>query len=454
MKKSVTLLIFLFFGIGTLATEHRKADGDWWKKVYGELTWQEDADVFRAHQIFNNLWQALQPTTLNPPRLIVIPESSDKWLDSWALTLPDSSVILVKSVLDLSFGDEGRNKEIGDSRLSFVLAHELAHLANRDHEKTGSTMLFQSMLNRDEARVAREIEYAADRQGLFLMTMAGYDPKTILGSNQISFFVEYEEKVRKKIRSVGENNRSTEYPQTRERARKLRQRLLIFAGELHHFSEAVRWYEQRDFKKAAVGFETFSQSFAGREVLNNLGLSYFQQARQRVISCQDMNLKYTLSTKLDIETRAENLKPEPIGVIKEKMHCQKDGQYKRLLNLAKKQYLLSIMKDPNYAIVYINFSAYLITVEDYPRAVLEADKALRKNKKNWSALNNKFIAFFLVDPAKNKTKAMKQLAAIPLETASYETARQNLSLMVGGEKTGMEAEAFPSTNDLLDFLKK
>lgn len=454
MKKTVTLLVLLFLCTSTLAAKNQKSDGDWWKKVYGEITWQENTEVLRARRIFNNLWQALQPSSMNPPRLIVIPESADKWLDSWALTLRDGSVILVKSVLDLSFGNGDDDKEIGDSRLGFVLAHELAHLANHDHERTGSTMLFQSLLTNDEVRVAREIEYAADRLGLFLMTMAGYDPKTISGSKQISFFIEYEKKVRKKIRSIGKVNQSSKYPQTTQRAEKLLKRLQVFSEELHHFSEGVQWYQQGDFKKAANEFLTFSKWYAGREVLNNLGLSYFQQARQKVIGCQDSNLTYTLFTKLDTETRAKKLKPEQIGIVTEKINCQKDRQYKKLLTLAKKQYQLSILKDPDYATVYINLSAYLITVEDYPRAVLEADKVLSKNKKNWSALNNKSIALYLADPTKNKIKAMKQLAAIPLETAPYETARHNLSLMGGGEKTGMEMEALPTTNDLLDIIKK
>jgi len=51
--------------------------------------------------------------------------------DPWAIALPDGYIIIASQTLDICY--KNVSKEIGDTRIAFILGHELAHLANLVH---------------------------------------------------------------------------------------------------------------------------------------------------------------------------------------------------------------------------------------------------------------------------------------------------------------------------------
>lgn len=427
MKKRLFLFLLVFLLSGILFSREQKADGDWWIKSYGEIHWQEDMQVLQAQKIFNYLWNAMQPTTLEVPRLIVLPASSEKWLDSWAFSLADGSVILTRGILDLAFESE----DAGDSRLAFILSHELAHLSNRDHDSVGQSVLFHSRLSEFSSRKISKIEFEADRYGLFLMTMAGYDPKEILRPDQESFLVEYAEKVRQRIRSIDH----TETPLNEElkrRTHQLKQRLISFANELSFFKNGVQSYFKSDYKNAEKNFKQFKKAFEGREVLNNLSLSQYQLARQKTSGCAEDHLSFFLATELDLETRADKLRMKQIVIPDESRICKKDAEFRKLINQARMNLDSSVAKDPEYLPAQINRLALNIFVKNYQTAIREADRLYKQGIRNSKLMNNMAVALYLTATEANKDRAVRMLEKIPANSSVQTGMSVNLQLMGGG----------------------
>jgi tetratricopeptide (TPR) repeat protein len=425
-------LMMLVLSCTSVAADDYKADGDWWRRVYGEVSASDNPSVLRAEMIFLKLWQTAQPVDIRPPRLIVISDKAEKWLDSWALTVADGTIVLVESVLDLAFDID--ISQISNSRLAFVIAHELAHLAHKDHQRFGTPLLFQTLYSDQEMNKAHQAEIEADRYGIFLITMAGYDPKSILKSDQKSFFHEYESKVRKKIRSVGEPDEQKQHPLVQRRVQSLRERLENFTEELNLFFKGVELYHQGDFKKAEKQFEKFSQIFSSREVVNNLGLSFYQQAFKEIIGCHELHFKLQSATWLEAKTLGEKLKPVKISDLiseEEARICRPDDKFLWLVESAVSNFELAIKKDPSYWPARLNLSACMTIMGEYQAAIKQDDSILEFDKDNDFAIHNKAIVLYLSNTAKNKDHTVKLLKRLSNDSKVHELALQNLEYVEG-----------------------
>jgi len=458
MKKrfEVAAVAVLLFVSNTLfAANDSKRDGEWWIKSYGQITADKDNQVARAEMVFQTLWTAMRPTSLKQPVLIVVPRSSEKWLESWAITLSDGSVILVRSLLDLVLKNSEDQKQISESRLAFILAHELAHLIHHDHQKLGPTMLFSSGENESVAKETREAEFRADRTGLFLMTTAGYNPGEILVREDDSFFSDYESRVRDRICAIGKRNQSLRYSESGQRAEQLRKRLLGFVKELKIFHRAVKAYQDKEYQAAAENFAAFSKIFPSREVLNNLGLCYYQQARLRLAGCQEPTYDFALATYLETETRAEKLISGQITTrIEDRtdLNCKKDDITRELLNKARHQFELAEEKDAGYLPARLNKSALLITSSEYKKAAEECDAVLLMDEKYAGAVNNKAVALYLQQPDSPKETTIALWKKVPASNMYYQAALRNIDTAQSSDLDPGGIKAPPRLKHLRDII--
>jgi predicted Zn-dependent protease len=454
--KQVRIFLLISFSVlgpswSLVAADDYKADGDWWRRVYGEVPTSDNQSVLKAEMIFFKLWQAAQPAAIQHPRLIVISRKAEKWLDSWALTLADGSIVLVESVLDLAFDNSINNSQNSSSRLAFIIAHELAHLVQKDHQRFGTPLLFQTFSSNQEISKAYQAEIEADRYGIFLMTMAGYDPKNVLKPDQKSFFDEYESKVRQKIRSVGEFNDRKQHPRVKHRVLSLRKRLVNFNEELNHFLSGVDLYRQGDFKKAEEQFESFSKVFSSREVVNNLGLSRYQQAVVKTMGCKQPRFKLLPATWLEIKTLGEKLKLLNITELiseEQAQTCNPDEEFLRLIESARSEFELAFKKDSSFWPARLNLSACMIIKGNYQPAIKQVDSILKLDKENEFAVHNKTVALYLSDTAKYKEEAVKLMRRLSNDSKVYELALQNLAYIEG--KSRKPSIDRISTDSLMD----
>ncbi len=99
---------------------------DFWRQNYAELKPQDDPLAERAHLLFRRVLAAAGSRPGVVPRLYILQKDPHK--SPFAISIPDGWVILSKGALELCY----RDPELGDDRLAFVLAHEIAHQLKDD----------------------------------------------------------------------------------------------------------------------------------------------------------------------------------------------------------------------------------------------------------------------------------------------------------------------------------
>jgi tetratricopeptide (TPR) repeat protein len=435
IKMKISLLTFLIALMTCLPFVYAQDKGNrqWWVNSYGEVTREHMLEIDRATAIFDHIWNSAQPTTIKKPRLLFLPESAEKWIDSWAISIADGSIIMVESLLPLAFDVGSRQRKFGDSRLAFVLSHELAHLIHKDHETLGVPLLFQALTSETDLQEARQIEISADYKGLFIMTMAGYNPRNVLQTDS-TFFNEYALKVRKKIRSIGNNKKSNRHPESAVRAEELRVKLMAFADHLQLFYKGVDAYQNQKLDKAEQAFRDFMKVYPGRETLNNLGLTLYQKARTYISGCSGIHYKLIPATQLVTRTDADLLVPEQTRIsveIKKQPSCRPD-LFQKMINKAGKMLQLAREKDQTYKPVLVNLTALQITRRKY-RDANHASGNLLAQSADPHALNNKALALYLLNAKQNQKESVQLLKNVSNKSPVYKLASRNLRLISGGK---------------------
>ncbi len=448
MKFIFPFILLIIIACPSLADTGGKGDHQWWIKAYGRVTARENPAVKRATRVFNRTWRAAQPVKIPKPRLIILPLSAEKWLDSWAISIADGSIIMVESLLPLVFEVGENSEKYGDSRLAFVLSHELAHLVHKDHEKLGVPMLFQALSGEEEVRTARTIEVKADYKGMFIMTMAGYNPRNILKTDSV-FFNEYARKVRKKIRSIGSTADRNHHPESEIRADDLRDRLKPFADRLKIFYKGIEAYHALNLEKAEELFLQFLEVYPGRETLNNLGLTLYQKSRHAISGCKGIQYKLIPATELVSKTDAELLVPEETHVsVEVHIHpiCQPE-RFQEAIVRAEKYLLMARKKAADFRPALVNLTALQITKRNYEAAESEAESLLARDSFNPHAMNNRALALFLMDSKQNRQQSVELLRQVPDSSGVFELATRNLE-MITQVKSGSMGTSFPKDSGI------
>ncbi|MBU2515733.1 caspase family protein [bacterium] len=390
------IVVLLFPFILNAATDE-KGTGEFYIREYGILSSNQNPTVEQAQLVFRRLLKSANAKQNNQYRLIILPKSAANWLN-WAMCLPDGSVILVENILDLCFENHTKITEKGRARLAFILAHEISHLLDNHHThlNRGTILHFQEGSQSNIEANIRKIESQADYSGLILMTLADYEPRFLI--DQSNFFQEYLTKVR------SNNNFDDHFP-PQKRKDNLKENLEPLIDELPLFASGVRYLKKQEYGPAIESFTQFAEMFPGREVYNNIGLSYYQMALKDQSKINPKTLfRFMLSTVVDSNTLAIKLAPDDLGAPRSLKQ-----QFKKNLEKSKESLKVAIHKDPDYAPAKINLSSVYITEQRFEEASKLVDEVLRQQPANSDAINNKAVALYLSNPEKNAAKALTLL---------------------------------------------
>jgi tetratricopeptide (TPR) repeat protein len=409
------------------AEDASKDQRQWWIDHYGLVDAKTEPLVKRAEEIFSRVAAAADKKGNRLPKLVVIGGKGDPY----TLTLRDGSVVLTLEGLRICYNNAA--PETGDSRLAFLIGHELAHLAKDDFWHSSAFAAVSSY--KDDAEVRRILinqlektggsldfiktqELQADSYGIISMTMAGYDPKTIIGPDNTSFFQYWVSQITGKL---AYNDATHNSPETR--AEFVRTELRPVIDALDRFNQGVQLYLNGNYREAAAFFESFIEKYPAREVYNNLGLSRYQLAMKALAeSNESLPVFFKLPMVLDEETTAKRLQDTaaPSGT-----RCMQNEPCRTNLQQAVRFFEEAGKKDAAYLPARVNLSTALIMSGDYAKAISVADEALKVDPKSPEALNNKAVAEFLFSKKNNadNPNALAMLKSIS-EPEGYSVSEQ------------------------------
>ncbi|MGD2086900.1 MAG: tetratricopeptide repeat protein [Candidatus Aminicenantes bacterium] len=410
----------------------------WWINKYGnyaETSGKDDPRVPQVQVVFERVKNAADKTNDRPPRLIII--DCDAGSKPFAMALPDNSIIINTETLDICC--DGIGQQDGDSRLAFILGHELAHLAEKDFkhqkaflsmeeycaEKTQQELIADfELLDAKKAQQYKDEEIAADRQGALYAAMAGYDISPL--------FSRENEFLRRWVEQVGVGNfydDDPRHPAMAKRIQYVRSHLQEVIKNVELFRTGVLLLQIGNFEDARTAFQEFEKVYPAREVYNNIGACFFNSAQYLLIQKFSKEyLRFRLYTAIDYSTTAERFRGTDSDKEEINKYLEKAIEY---FNKAAKRD--KIDKSCRY-----NLSAALILMEKYAKALEVCDSILDRDPRDVNALNNKAIALYYSN-VKNPETARRAIGllekAYQLEPGKFE-ALYNLGSL---KKTGARA---------------
>jgi len=388
------LILLIFFIIPThhsAGAQNETDHASWWIKTYG-LHDTGDKMVSRVHGIFNKVNAAADKQSKHFPKLIIL-KSAGK--DN-ALCLPDGAVILTQTAISACYNNG--NLQMGDSKIAFIIAHELAHLSNGDFWQPPDMPSNKSSKANDKHQYPADMlillnsledtklkEFHADDFAIIYMTMAGYDPLIIINSGGSNFFHQWHAYF-----GTTHDKTNDTHPPAEQRAQLIALRINDIVRSIKQFEIGIRLYQLGKYKDALVFLESFCEKFPSREVYNNIGLIYYQLGINQIASCDpDLAYRFKLSTFIDTETRAAKMrKPNT-----QRNRCQSDYFQHAIRYLRN-----ACEKDPFYIPAYINYSSALIMTGQYVRAAGVLRDVMKTDKNLPDALNNFAVALYLMGP--------------------------------------------------------
>jgi len=282
---------------------------------------------FKAYSIFKRVLNVADKRSNRFPKFIISEKPG-----VWAKSQEDGSVIVSRSAIEFCF--QTLENDIGESCLAFVLGHEMAHLANDN---------FWKMPSDDHSFC--DIEYKADYDGLIYTTMAGYDPLAIANTSFIEKWVKQTYDNPKKDRS---------HPLPNKREKQLSDLCTNMQRHIILFDIGTRLYLIERYDDAIDFFESFKQKFPGREVSNNIGLSYYQKAFKILAECDpEKAFRFKLSTAIDTDSNAR--------AFISKRNCN-EYTFRHFIEESIRNFKDAIRKDPFYFNAQLNLSsAYILS---------------------------------------------------------------------------------------------
>ncbi|MCP4353959.1 MAG: tetratricopeptide repeat protein [Desulfobacterales bacterium] len=405
MKKSVLAISFLFLLIPTPSvfsdTLSQKDHGAWWVSLYGALSEKDHPLVSRATRVFEHVRKAADKRANRFPNLVILHQKDEPWV----LSLKDGTILFTQKAVEICY--QGVDETAGDSRMAFIIGHELAHLAKDDfwHKSAFETVkrfgpdsenikkqildLIRNTENIENTPHAREIvrkkELQADGYGLVYASMAGYDPRVIADEKGKNFFREWADWFTSNQATGKTAGNNESHPAPEQRAGFLLSKMKSLINDLDIFHIGVRLYQLGRYEDALAFFRTFNEKFPCREVSNNIGLIHYQMAIKNLAKCdRNRAYRFKLTATTDTETRA--------GLYKSQ--C---GQ--SLFRQAIRHLENACDKDDYYVPARVNLSSALIMAGKYSRAMAVLDEALEIRKDDPEILNNRAIAMYLLGPS-------------------------------------------------------
>lgn len=255
--------------------------------AFNKIDRQENVQVAKSFEVFERVNQVADNHGPGLFKLTVIDNKVAR-----AMALSDNNVLLSKPAIDVIYGKEFPLPEI-EARLAFVLGHELAHLA---YQEEWAPHVFPKLTDNcgDNRPNYLEQESAADARGFMYAGMAGYQVDLLLQSSPDDFLTYWVKMVSpQKLNSL----------ELKVRVASLKAKLQQVLDRLPFFYFGTRLAH---FERCADGKEflkQFHQAFPAREVWNNLGFCYLQEARRSMGNPWHSEF-YWMPLTLDTESRA------------------------------------------------------------------------------------------------------------------------------------------------------
>jgi tetratricopeptide (TPR) repeat protein len=371
---------------------------DFWRRNYTVLAPDSGVQVAAAHKIFDTVVAAAGARPGVIPQLLVIKETP--YAFSLPVSLPDGGIVISADILKRIFAEPGD----AESKLAFILGHELAHLYSEDFWHVQFFRLltlyesgdrsapdgYRSFLDNREELVKKEL--FADEQGLLYMTLARYNPAVIVESGRYqNFFDEWN-------RRIAAPHGGKYEPLVPESARRK-----AVGARLRHIAEQSILYRlgtlfliANDYEKAVRLFEEYSLTFPGREVYHNLALSHHFAAVARYTPEDYVSgaMPFKFSFMLDPTER----------LFHNVTRNSEDGDkryYDEHLDRAIDYYKRCIQLDPGYLPAYINLATAQLGAGNHYAAIghlMDVEKAAPPDNRSLQAAihNNLGIAFQLI----------------------------------------------------------
>ncbi len=242
--------------------------------------------------------------------------------------------------------------------LAFVLAHELSHAFHKEAKLKKGNTDFLAYDQHFEMDI--QSEKVADINGVFTAYLAGYRLSPVIPKFLPKLYDAY-----------GLNGRVLKgYPPLEERTRTAKEVLEITDNLIDLYESGNYLLVAGRHDMAITNYEYILQYYQGREIFNNLGVLYLQQAMEFYLHDTD---RYVYPIELDASTLLKKI--DRAGDPKELTLTQKLERMNRL-NMAQKQFMLAIALDPSFTTAKINYACTL-TLLQKPK---EATAYLSKRK--------------------------------------------------------------------------
>jgi len=269
------------------AEEAQQSIGYWKPYVIAPET---DAQVARAHRVFDDLLRAWDNTRVEPSLHVV-----ESKLGPWAASLADGNILLSRGAIDIC---RSQGEAQADHLLAFVLSHELAHQRADDlwHHKffrlvgnqppAAQQQMLEGLTLDDKALPDLERREAqADHEGLILMSTVGYDPFVVVDDKD--FFTRWVESLWAAPCGAERGRNADACEQAKTRAARTRVQLASVATQATLFELGVQAFVAGQYETARHNFTAFGRDYPSRAVHINIGLTHLAQAlalRQSLIT--------------------------------------------------------------------------------------------------------------------------------------------------------------------------
>ncbi|NIM15805.1 MAG: hypothetical protein GTO45_27760 [Candidatus Aminicenantes bacterium] len=299
-------LIFSLYG-------SNKDHTSWWLFNYGDYLKTKginDPRVKYALDVFKRVENAADRRAGRIPRLYFI----NTRLGPYTMALPDGGIIINPVILDICYTNS--NKEVGDSRLAFIIGHQLASLANEDllyrHVFAHLQKYADKKAKKELAEyfIPNEIEKAseykkrvllADYKGALYAAMAGYDMHKLFLEKD-NFFTHW-------ARQTGISmyyDEAPTHPSLNKRLEFIQAQLRGLENRVELFKAGVLFFQMGNYHDGAAAFREFSRVYPSSEVFNNIGVCYLNLALHRLhIIFDEDYYRFRLSTTINPTTTSE-----------------------------------------------------------------------------------------------------------------------------------------------------
>lgn len=298
----------------------------------------EGSRVNQARKIFQRVGKvADKHRKFSKPQLFVF-KSVTGATDYWAKALPDGNILLWKAAIDACYKNVQSSEE-SDARLAFILGHELGHLAHDDY----------GYLKQRTTSDRKDMELRADKDGYAYASLSSYKVQLLLKNrfHNNNFLTHFLDKTRA---HAGYHPVNMSVKALRSYLKKVQSKLVFFdfGLRLSHFD---RCDDGRFF------LQEFAEIFPAREVLNNLGFCYLQQARQQME--RERAHFYWMPQVLDVETQATGVVMAELPLTTLKQHANSSPgkeQGKQALLQAKRVLEKAAQADVSYLPARLNLA--------------------------------------------------------------------------------------------------